>query len=162
MCARALLTGLDVNVSQLTGSQSEVVIAVNPTNPTALVALSNGGTADPTAEFVANSLTGGASWNLQVLGSGQDGIAPGNSDRFDGAVSYDRFGNVHVAYMARNLGAPGNPSTILHSISADNGDLDGYFHFGGGCCRQAMDRDRARCGHAGQRCGCDQLSRRFR
>ena len=110
--------GRDVNVSQTLNSQSEVHIAVNPTNPQNVVIVSNGGTTDSSAEFVANSFDGGATWTIRTLGVGQDGVDGTSPTRFDGAVAFDRFGNVHVVYMAR---PDDGPSAILHAFSSDGG-----------------------------------------
>lgn len=113
-----LTPGTDVNISRLPGSQAEVTIAVNPTNPLNVVSLSNGGTSDPSAQFVANSFDGGATWTIRQLGFAQDGIGGLISDRFDGALVFDRFGNLHITYMARD--AVGN-SAIMYAASADGG-----------------------------------------
>lgn len=108
----------DVNISRLASSQTEVVVGVNPTNPQNLVAMSNGGTTDPSAQFIANSFDGGNTWTIRSLGVLQDGIGGATSDRFDGALVFDRFGNLHVTYMARD--ASGN-SAIVYAASADGG-----------------------------------------
>lgn len=114
-----LTPGANVNVSRLASSQTEVDIAVNPTNPQNVVAVSNGGTTDPSALFIANSMDGGATWTTRTLSFGQDTIGTANSDRFDAAVAFDRFGNLHLTYMARTLNN-GNVA-ILYGTSSDGG-----------------------------------------
>ena len=77
--AASLLAAADVNVSQLTGSQTETHIAANPAVPGSLVAMSNGGTLPN--EFTAISTSSGQSWTTINLGPADDGLAGG--DRFD-------------------------------------------------------------------------------
>lgn len=114
-----ILNDEDVNVSKLNSTQGETHIAINPTNPNNLVIVANGGTSNGTAEFIANTFDGGRTWTIRTLGSGQDGVAPGNSDRFDAAVAFDKFGNMHAIYMARN-GSTGD-SSMIYAFSADGG-----------------------------------------
>jgi Ca2+-binding RTX toxin-like protein len=114
-----LTPGANVNASRLASSQGEVDIAVNPTNPQNVVVVANGGTTDPSAEFIANSMDGGATWTIRPLSFGQDTIGTANSDRFDAAVAFDRFGNLHLTYMARTLNN-GNVA-ILYGTSSDGG-----------------------------------------
>ncbi|MCX7418660.1 MAG: Ig-like domain-containing protein [Planctomycetia bacterium] len=116
----ALTPGANVNASRLAGSQAEVHIAVNPTNPQNVVAVANGGTADPSAQFIANSTDGGTTWTIRPLSFGQDTIGTAaNSDRFDAAVAFDRFGNLHLTYMARTSTA--GDAAIMYAISSDGG-----------------------------------------
>jgi Ca2+-binding RTX toxin-like protein len=114
-----LTPGANVNASRLDGSQAEVDIAVNPTNPQNVVVVANGGTSDASAQFIANSMDGGATWTIRTLSFGQDTIGTANSDRFDAAVAFDRFGNLHLTYMARTLN--NNDVAILYGTSADGG-----------------------------------------
>lgn len=119
--SRALLTllpGTDVNISQIANSQAEVTVAVNPTNPLNLIATSNGGQLNGDEEFVAYSMDGGQTWIQNPLTSANDGIGtPANSDRFDGAVTFDSFGNAHLVYMAR----VGFQSAMVYATSDDGG-----------------------------------------
>ena len=114
-----LSRGADVNASLLASTQGEVAIAVNPTNPQNVVLMANGGTSDSGAQFIANSLDGGATWTIRPLGFAQDNSGSANSVRFDGALAFDRFGNLHVTYMTANF-SNGNLA-ILYAISADGG-----------------------------------------
>ncbi len=118
-----LAAGTNVNASRLAGSQTEVHIAVNPTNPLNVVAMANGGTTDATAEFIANSFDGGITWTIRSLSAAQDGVtATGVARRFDGAAAFDRFGNLHVVYMADPDAAAFNRThAIIHSVSIDGG-----------------------------------------
>ncbi|MEK7426277.1 MAG: LEPR-XLL domain-containing protein, partial [Actinomycetota bacterium] len=114
----SLLEGTDVNVSELTQSQTETAIAINPAIPSNLVAMANGG-ALPN-EFTAFSTNSGQDWTTINIGPAEDGLAGG--DRFDGAVAVDAFGNVHVVYMQRPTGATNStPKAIVHAMSADGG-----------------------------------------
>ena len=114
-----LSRGPDVNASLSASTQGEVAIAVNPTNPQNVVLMANGGTSDPGAQFIANSFDGGTTWTIRPLGFAQDNSGSSNSVRFDGALIFDRFGNLHVTYMTGNL-SNGN-TAILYAISADGG-----------------------------------------
>ena len=115
--------GQNVNISQLTGSQTDVQIAVNPVNPQNVVAVGNGGTTDPSALFIANSFDGGTTWTTQTLGANQDGIAAtGTAQRSDASVAFDRFGNLHVAYLADpNTAASTRTRAIVEAFSTDGG-----------------------------------------
>jgi Ca2+-binding RTX toxin-like protein len=118
-----LTAGANVNASRLAGSQTEVHIAVNPTNPLNVVAMANGGTSDATAQFIANSFDGGITWTIRPLGVAQDGVTEtGIARRFDGAAAFDRFGNLHVVYMADpDVTAQSRTHAIIHSVSIDGG-----------------------------------------
>ncbi|MDB5385108.1 MAG: hypothetical protein JWM11_754 [Planctomycetaceae bacterium] len=111
---RQLLT--NVNISQLAGSQAEESIAVNPTNPLNLVVLSNGGTGND--EFEAFSMDGGKTWTQAPLDSVDDGVGNSSSDRFDGAVKFDSFGNCHIIYIARTSSGT---SAMIYGISTNGG-----------------------------------------
>ncbi len=118
----ALTRGPVVNASRLPGSQAEVTIAVNPTNTQNVVAVANGATAAGEAQFIANSFDGGLTWAIRVLTFTQDTIGTAaNSDRFDAAVAFDKFGNLHVVYMARVTTATTADSAIIYATSADGG-----------------------------------------
>jgi subtilisin-like proprotein convertase family protein len=111
------LLAADVNISQLGGSQEEVSIAVNPTNPLNLVTLSNGGAGN--SEFIAYSMDGGKNWIQSPLTNSDDNVGGFNSDRFDGAVKFDSFGNCHIVYMARNLFT--DRSAVIYGVSTTGG-----------------------------------------
>lgn len=115
-----LITGTDVNISQIPNSQAEVTVAVNPTNPLNLIATSNGGQLNGDEEFVAYSMDGGQTWTQNPLTSADDGVTSAfGSDRFDGAATFDTFGNAHLVYMARS-GSTGQ-SAMIYATSADGG-----------------------------------------
>lgn len=118
-----ITVGQNVNISQLSGSQTDVQIAVNPVNPQNVVAVGNGGTTDPSALFIANSFDGGTTWTTQTLGANQDGIAAtGTAQRSDATVAFDRFGNLHVAYLAEpNTAAATRTRAIVEAVSSDGG-----------------------------------------
>lgn len=118
-----ITVGQNVNVSQLAGSQTDVQIAVNPVNPQNVVAVANGGTTDSSALFIANSFDGGTTWTTQTLGANQDSIsATGVAQRSDASVAFDRFGNLHVAYLADpNTAAATRTRAIVEAFSTDGG-----------------------------------------
>ena len=118
-----ITVGQNVNVSQLAGSQTDVQIAVNPVNPQNVVTVGNGGTTDSSALFIANSFDGGTTWTTQTLGANQDGIAAtGAAQRSDASVAFDRFGNLHVAYLADpNTAAATRTRAIVEAFSTDGG-----------------------------------------
>jgi hypothetical protein len=114
LTAGALLQRGDVNASQTGGSQTETDIAINPTNPANLSVTSNGGGGN---EFTANSTNAGTTFTTRTLGNIQDGL--GGGSRFDGAATFDRFGNLHVIYIHRN--AAQTQLDIVYARSTDGG-----------------------------------------
>jgi subtilisin-like proprotein convertase family protein len=111
------LLAADVNISQLPGTQNSVSLAVNPTNPLNLVTLSDGGAGN--SEFIAFTTDGGKTWTQSPLTDSDDGIGGVNSDRFDGAVTFDSFGNCHITYIARSLIT--NKTAVIYGLSTDGG-----------------------------------------
>src|SRR5262245_11848291 len=97
-----LVLGANVNVSALGGAQSEVGIAVNPTNPLNLVAVSNQ-IANLTQLAVWFSQNGGTTWTANFITNTQDGFGAGDS-RFDPNVAFDSDGNVYVVYSTTGTG----------------------------------------------------------
>ena len=120
--ASATLTpGPNVNVSTLPGFQSEVSIAVNPTNPLNLVAGSN----DPSALVMDAyfSTDGGVSWQFRPLP-----LTVGGTTFFgasDPVVAFDRQGVAFFAYEMFTLrnGQP-DPSSLANVMarSVDGGN----------------------------------------
>lgn len=120
--ATTFSTGQNVNVSKLPRSQTEVHIAINPTNPQNVVIVSNGGGNDPASEFIANSFDGGNTWTIRNLGVAHDGVIGAFPQRFDGAVAFDRFGNLHVVYIADpDINAGQRTTVIVYATSSDGG-----------------------------------------
>jgi hypothetical protein len=114
--AQPLVLGANVNVSALAGAQSEVGIAVNPTNPLNLVAVSNQ-IANLTRLGVWFSVNGGTTWTANFITSTQDGFAAGDL-RFDPNVAFDSDGNVYVVYSTT-----GGGNRIVLARSTNGGQL---------------------------------------
>jgi len=92
----SLGVGANVNISKLAGNQTETAIAVNPSNPNSLVAVSNVPGAN--GIFKAYSLDGGTTWTSDIIA---DGDALGTAC-CDPSVSgcYDSFGNFFLTYLS--------------------------------------------------------------
>jgi hypothetical protein len=114
--AQPLVLGANVNVSALAGAQSEVGIAVNPTNPLNLVAVSNH-IANLSRLGVWFSLNGGTTWTANFITQTQDGFGAGDS-RFDPNVAFDSDGNVYVVYSTTGSG-----NRIVLARSTNGGQL---------------------------------------
>ena len=102
----SLVTLADVNASAINGSQTESHISVNPTAPGNVVTMANGGLSSD--QFTAFSTNAGTTFTASPVGNALDG--QGGGSRFDGATATDRFGNVHLVYMARPSG--GNSAIV--------------------------------------------------
>lgn len=84
----------NINVSRRSGNQSEGAIAIDPTNPSRVFALSN-------IEFgagVAGSVSsdGGVTWSTRIIGNGRDKLP---SACCDPTVAFDESGNLYAGYM---------------------------------------------------------------
>ncbi|MFH0344929.1 MAG: HYR domain-containing protein [Chromatiales bacterium] len=112
--AQQLVVGPNVNISNLAGGQSEVGIAVNPTNPLNLVAVANE-LADLSQLGVWFSLDGGTTWTANFLDETEDGFGA-NDIRFDPNVAFDSDGNVYVVYSTSGTG-----NRLLLARSTDGG-----------------------------------------
>ncbi len=110
----AQVPGANVNVSNLAGSQSEVGIAINPTNLQNLVAVAND-IADLSKLGVWFSPDGGVTWTPNFIDETEDGF--GATDlRFDPNVAFDSDGNVYVVYSTSGTG-----NRLLLARSTDGG-----------------------------------------
>lgn len=112
--ALAQVPGANVNISSLAGAQSEVGIAVNPTNDQNLVAVSNhiGDLSRLGAWF---STDGGATWTANFIDENEDTFGA-NDSRFDPNVVFDSDGNVYVVYSTTGTG-----NRLLLARSTDGG-----------------------------------------
>lgn len=110
----AQVPGANVNISNLGGAQSEVGIAVNPTNPQNLVAVSNN-IADLSQLGIWFSSDGGQIWTPNFIDENQDGFGA-NDSRFDPNVAFDSDGNVYVVYSTTGTG-----NRLLVARSTDGG-----------------------------------------
>jgi subtilisin-like proprotein convertase family protein len=97
-----------VNISRAAGNQTEADIAINPTNPNQIFAVSNLDTA--TGLFTSRSSDGGANWSTATI------FTSGTSAACcDARVTYDKFGNLWMVYL--NSGA----NSVIITRSTDNG-----------------------------------------
>jgi len=118
--------GTDVNVSNLTGNESEVSIDVNPTNPLNQVIVGHSGETTPPDDFrdmnTFFTTDGGQTWTLVALSNAEDGLT--SIFRFDPTVAFDENGNVYAAYGVRTpVPAPGggNQRTVVVCQSTNGG-----------------------------------------
>ncbi len=109
-----LLAGANVNISNLAGTQSEVGIAINPTNVQNLVAVAND-LADLSKLGVWFSTDGGITWTANFIDETEDGFGA-NDTRFDPNVAFDSDGNVYVVYSKNAVG-----SRVLLARSTNGG-----------------------------------------
>jgi uncharacterized repeat protein (TIGR01451 family) len=105
----------DVNVSNLTGNESEVSIDVHPNNRNNQVIVGHAPNFATMNTFF--TLDGGQNWTLVALGNAQDGLI--STFRFDPTVAFDDNGNVYVAYGVRT--GPPNQRTVVVARSTDGG-----------------------------------------
>jgi len=109
--------GVDVNVSNLAGNESEVSIDVNPTNSNNQVIVGHApGFATMNTFF---TLDGGQTWTLRALGNAQDGLI--STFRFDPTVAFDDNGNVYVGYGVKTGPSTGSQRTVVVARSTDGG-----------------------------------------
>jgi hypothetical protein len=108
--AAAATVASNVNITRLTGNQSETAIAIDPTDPNHVVEFSN---RDRGAGMVlAVSDDGGATWSVSNFAQG-DGFGTACCDP---TLSWDAFGNLFMGWLdMRDAGA------IPVAISTDGG-----------------------------------------
>ena len=97
-----VITGPNVNISDMPGSQSEVGVAVNPTDPLNIVVGANE-LVDDKKLGVWYSLDGGATWTANFVDENADGFGA-NDFRFDPNVAFDSDGNVYIVYSTVGTG----------------------------------------------------------
>ncbi len=107
---------INVDVSTLTGTStlSEVSIDINPSNPKNRVIISHGGDLKSMATFY--TLDNGQSWAQVALGNTLD-KQPATATRFDPTITFDRAGNLYVAYGVND----GTNTSIWVAKSTDGG-----------------------------------------
>ncbi len=138
-------TSANVDVSQRHLNESEESIAVNPTNPSNIVVVTNFGhrEAGVTAGmFEGVSFDGGKTWARKLIGLG--GSDPLGDACCDPSLSFDRYGNLFLTYLYQvedevpiALSTDGGVSfrVIANVSKADlpakkaNGDSRGLFRF---------------------------------
>src|SRR5688572_24290185 len=94
-----LMPGNSVNVSQLTASQTEPVIVIDPTDPQRQFVASNDFRGN--GMIVSYSTDGGATWSSRRIATGPAG------DKYeagccDPAATFDKFGNLYFAYLSQS------------------------------------------------------------
>src|SRR5438445_3385703 len=105
------------NVSRMPGNQDEQSIAVNPTNPLNIVAMSNldAGSANLFAGLMESyTFDGGRTWTSRVIATRFDGMKLACCDN---TVAFDSYGNLFLSYL---LDRP-QPGTVPIYLSTDGG-----------------------------------------
>lgn len=104
-------TPQNVDVSQRAGNESEVAVAVNPTNPNNVVIFTN--IAEGAAGmFLAVSFDGGVTWNRRIVGEGNDVFG---DTCCDPSLSFDEYGNLFMTYLYNT------ENTVPVALSTDGG-----------------------------------------
>jgi hypothetical protein len=88
----------NVDISQRAGQESEQAIAVNPTNPSNIVVVTNIGHKEvglTSGMFAAVSFDGGATWTKRLIGV-DDNLGDSCCDP---SLSFDRYGNLFLTYL---------------------------------------------------------------
>jgi hypothetical protein len=102
---------LNLNVTAMPGNEAEDAIAVNPTNPSNVVAMST--LPDVVAGLaVGVSFDGGHTWARRVIGAAGD---PLGEICCDEQLAWDRFGNLWMTYLVNTNGH------VLVALSTDGG-----------------------------------------
>src|SRR5882724_1455918 len=108
--------GTDVNLSKMSGNQSECAIAKNPSNKLQLFAFCNNNAG--AGLFAARSVDGGMTWVYpdpsKTIANGAS-VALGPAACCDPTVSWDSFGNLFIVYLDPNA------TTIVLLLSTDGG-----------------------------------------
>lgn len=115
--AHAATVQPNVNVSRSAGNQSEGAIAIDPTNPSRMFAVSNIETGN--SLFAAHSTDAGATWTGGTIATGASGGLPAAC--CDASVSWDSFGNLFLAYLDANV----SNGTVHIALSTDGGQTFG-------------------------------------
>ena len=83
-----------VDVSRLAGNQSDVSIAINPTNPNCIVTMARND-AGP-GLVTSRSIDGGATWTTQVVADGYGVMVPASRDP---NLAFDDAGHLYATYV---------------------------------------------------------------
>jgi hypothetical protein len=113
-----------VNISRMVGNQNEGAIAVDPTDPSRVVALSN---QEDDGLMFAASIDGGNSWNARTIATVADRMLP--EACCDPTVAFDGLGDLFIGYVT------GSTNQVVIALSTDlgasfrvigrfNGDID--------------------------------------
>jgi hypothetical protein len=103
---------MNFNVTAMPGNEAEDAIAVNPTNPSNVVAMST--LPDVVAGLaVGVSFNGGQTWSRSVIGS--TAADPLGDICCDQQLAWDRFGNLWMTYLVNSSG------DVLVALSTNGG-----------------------------------------
>src|SRR5213592_5098250 len=101
----------NLNVTAMPGNEAEDAIAVNPTNPSNVVAMST--LPDVVAGLaVGVSFNDGQTWTRRVIGTAGDPLGEICCDQ---QLAWDRFGNLWMTYLVNTNG------DVLVALSTDGG-----------------------------------------
>jgi hypothetical protein len=101
----------NLNVTAMHGNEAENAIAVNPTNPSNVVAMST--LPDVVAGLaVGQSFDGGQTWARRVIGTAGDPLGVICCDQ---QLAWDRFGNLWMTYLVNTS------LNVLVAVSTDGG-----------------------------------------
>jgi hypothetical protein len=101
----------NLNVTAMPGNEAEDAIAVNPTNPSNVVAMST--LPDVVAGLaVGVSFNDGQTWTRRVIGAAGDPLGEICCDQ---QLAWDRFGNLWMTYLVNTNG------DVLVALSTDGG-----------------------------------------
>src|SRR5213083_2201885 len=101
----------NINVTAMPGNEAENAIAVNPTNPSNVVAMST--LPDVVAGLaVGVSFNDGQTWTRRVIGTAGDPLGEICCDQ---QLAWDRFGNLWMTYLVNTSG------DVLVALSTDGG-----------------------------------------
>jgi len=98
------------DVSAMHGNEAEDAIAINPADPSNVVAMSTLPDV-PSGLFEGVSFNGGKTWTRQVIGTG----GPLGQICCDQQLAWDRFGNLWMTYLVNTNG------DVLVALSTDGG-----------------------------------------
>jgi hypothetical protein len=108
--AEAATVGPNVDISAMSGNEAENAIAVNPTNPLNIVAMSTLPDV-PSGLFEGVSFDGGLTWSRSVIGTGGDL----GEVCCDEQLTFDPYGNLWMTYLLNTSG------DVLVALSTDGG-----------------------------------------
>ena len=109
--ATAAAPAPNLNVTAMPGNEAEDAIAVNPTNPSNVVAMST--LPDVVAGLaVGVSFNDGHTWTRRVIGAAGDPLGEICCDQ---QLAWDRFGNLWMTYLVNTSG------DVLVALSTDGG-----------------------------------------
>jgi len=106
----------NIDVSQRNLNESEEAIAVNPTNPSNIVIVTNVGHREAGLKagmFEAVSFDGGSTWTTKLIGLGAGDVL--GDACCDPTLSFDEFGNLFMSYLYQV------ENTVPVALSTDGG-----------------------------------------